>query len=74
MISSDEESEEETPAVRINRLSHSDIGHITNGQWLNDVVIHAAQKLVNDDKDLLPVGGFQNPILGGTLAFDVQTA
>ena len=43
-ISGDEESEEETPAVRVNHLNHSDMGRITNGQWLNDVVIHAAHQ------------------------------
>ena len=45
---------------------------ITNGQWLNDVVIHAAQQLIKDDQDLLPVGGLQNPTLGQRLAFDVE--
>ena len=46
---------------------------ITNGQWLNDVVIHAVQQLIKDDQDLLPVGDLQNPILGQRLAFDVET-
>ena len=46
---------------------------ITNGQWLSDVVINAAQQLMKEDKDLLPIGGLQDPILGQWLAFDVQT-
>ena len=37
------------------------------------MVIHAAQQLIKEDQDLLPVGGLQNPILGQRLAFDVET-
>jgi hypothetical protein len=70
---SDEESEEESTAMRINRLSRSDMRRITSGQWLSDVVIHAAQQLMKEDKDLLPFGSLQDPILGQRLAFDVQT-
>ena len=56
MIISDEQTEEESTAVRINHLSRSDMHCITNGQWLNNVVIHAAQQLLKEDKDLLPSG------------------
>ena len=72
-ISSDEESEEKTPAMRVQHLHRSDMDSITNGLWLNDVVVHAAQQLIKDDKDLLPVGGLQNSILGQRLAFHVET-
>ena len=60
-ISTDEESEEKTPAMRVHHLRHSDMDSITNGLWLNDVVVHVAQQLIKDDKDLLPVDGLQNP-------------
>ena len=56
----DEKSEEEIPVVKINHLSHSVTNCITNGQWLNDVEILAAQYyLIEEDKDLLPFGGLQ---------------
>ena len=58
--------------MRIKCLSRSDMDRISNGQRLNDEVIHA-QLLKKEDKDLLPIGGLQNPILGQRLAFDVQT-
>ena len=38
---------------------------------LNDRVIHAAQLLMKEDINLLPVGEFQDPLLGQT-AFNVQ--
>ena len=41
MTSSNDESED-IPAMQMSPLS-SDMGCITNGEWLNDVVIHAAQ-------------------------------
>ena len=56
MIISDEEPEEESTAVRKNHIRRSDMRCITNGQWLSDVVINAAQ-LMKEDKDLLPIGG-----------------
>ena len=43
---------------------------ITNGQWLSDVVIHAEQ-LMKEYKDLVPIGGLQDLILGQRLAFDL---
>ena len=73
VIISDEEPEEESTAVRKNHIRRSDMRCITNGQWLSDVVINAAQQLMKEDKDLLPIGGLQDPILGQQLAFDVQT-
>ena len=54
-------------------ISPSCISLIRNGQWLNDAIINAAQQLMKDDKYLLPVEGLQNPILGQTLSFEVQT-
>ena len=59
--------------MRKNHIRRSDMRCITNGQWLSDVVINAAQQLMKEDKDLLPIGGLLDPILGQRLAFDVQT-
>lgn len=64
----DESDEDALPGV-----TKIDMARISNGQWLNDVVVHAAQQLIKNDKDLLPVGGLQNPLLGQNLSFDVQT-
>lgn len=72
IISSGDELEEETPNMKLNYLSQADIDLVTKGQWLNDIVIHAAQQLMRGDKNLLPVGGLQNPILGQALSFEVQ--
>ena len=38
--------------MRNNHIRHSDVRCITNGQWLSDVVIYAAQQLMKEDKDL----------------------
>lgn len=57
--------------ISTNAIAVSDLDDITEGRWLNDRVIHAAQLLMKGDKSLLPVGGFQNPLFGQT-AFDVQ--
>ena len=46
VIISDEEPEEESTAVRKNHIRRSDMRRITNGQWLSDVVINAAQQLM----------------------------
>ena len=64
VIISDEEPEEESTAVRKNHIRRSDMRCITSGRWLSDVVINAAQQLMKEDKDLLPIGGLQDPILG----------
>ena len=71
LITSSNDESEDIPAMQMGHLG-SDMGCITNGEWLNDVVIHAAQQLLKNNKDLLPVGGLQNPILGQRLAFEVQ--
>ena len=47
--------------MRVNHLSHSDMDHITNGLWLNDVVIHVAQQLIKDDKDLFQLVVYRTP-------------
>lgn len=54
-------------------LTEHDSAIIKNGAWLNDKIINAAQLLMKHDKDLLPVGGFQNTLLGQTPTFDVLT-
>ena len=40
-----------------------------NGGWLSDAVIYAAEVLIKNDPNLLPVNSLQNPILGTVLAF-----
>ena len=57
--------------ISTNAVDISDLDDITQGRWLNDRVIHATQLLMKEDNNLLPVGGFQNPLLGQT-AFNKQ--
>ena len=57
--------------ISTNAVDIADLDDITQGRWLNDRVIHATQLLMKEDNNLLPVGGFQNPLLGQT-AFNKQ--
>ena len=75
VVSSGEEvedcREEEWVTIHGIRLSVADKKTILSGQWLNDKMIDAAQLLLKNDKDLLPVGSLQSPLLGQNLQFDV---
>ena len=74
LVVSDDDSVEvhrkKTPTSS-NAVDILDLDDITQGRWLSDRVIHAAQLLMEEDIILLPVGGFQDPLLGQT-AFNVQ--
>ena len=75
-ISSEGESdgeEESDTRVKIGdiTLTNEDKRIILEGKWLNDEIVHAAQLLMENDPDLLPVGSLQNPILSQAYAFDI---
>ena len=50
-------------------LTQKDKDDILNGGCLSDAVIYAAEVLIKNDPNLLPVNSLQNPILGTILAF-----
>ena len=74
-ISSEGESDGEESDIWVKigdiTLTNEDKRIILEGKWLNDKIIHAAQLLMKNDPDLLPVGSLQNPILSQTYAFDI---
>ena len=44
------------------RLYSKEKAILMNGEWLSDTLIHAAQLLMKNEKDLINFEGFQNPI------------
>ena len=74
--SGDEDAEDDDStwlSIRGVKLTTDDERTLGEGKWLNDKIIHAAQLLIKNDNDLLPVGGLQDPILGQTLTFDIES-
>ena len=53
-------------------LTLEDKDVLTGGEWLNDRLINTILILMKGDKNLLPVDGLQDPILGNTLSFQVS--
>ena len=74
-ISSEEESDSEEDDTWVKMeditLTNEDRRIILEGKWLNDKIIHAAQVLMKNNPDLLPVGSLQNPILSQTYTFEI---
>ena len=73
--SGDEDAEDDDNTwltIRGVKLAKDDERTLIEGKWLNDKIVHAAQLLMKNDDDLLPIGGLQDPILGKTLTFDTE--